>query len=69
MTRRTLAQPALPGYFNWKGYEVLVGSTGKEGLKKLQQEAVPVVISDVKLPDINGIKKCNQIKPVGLQLK
>ena len=39
-----------------EGYEVSVASTGKEGLKKLQQEAIPVVISDVKLPDINGIE-------------
>ena len=45
-----------------EGYEVLVASTGKEGLKKLQQEAVPVVISDVKLPDINGIELTSQIK-------
>jgi two-component system NtrC family response regulator len=45
-----------------EGYDVLVASTGKEGLKKLQQEAVPVVISDVKLPDINGIELASQIK-------
>ena len=45
-----------------EGYEVLVAATGKEGLKKLQQEAIPVVISDVKLPDINGIELTSQIK-------
>jgi two-component system NtrC family response regulator len=45
-----------------EGYEVLIASTGKEGLKKLQQEAIPVVISDVKLPDINGIELTSQIK-------
>ncbi|HEY8783552.1 MAG TPA: sigma-54 dependent transcriptional regulator [Mucilaginibacter sp.] len=45
-----------------EGYEVLVASTGKEGLKKLQQETIPVVISDVKLPDINGIELTSQIK-------
>ena len=45
-----------------EGYEVLVASTGKEGLRKLQQEAVPVVISDVKLPDINGIELTSRIK-------
>jgi two-component system NtrC family response regulator len=45
-----------------EGYEVLVASTGKEGLKKLQHEAIPVVISDVKLPDINGIELTTQIK-------
>jgi len=45
-----------------EGYEVLVASTAKEGLKKLQQEAIPVVISDVKLPDMNGIELTTQIK-------
>jgi two-component system NtrC family response regulator len=45
-----------------EGYEVLVASTAKEGLKKLQQEVISVVISDVKLPDINGIELTTQIK-------
>jgi two-component system NtrC family response regulator len=45
-----------------EGYEVLVASNGKDGLKKLQHEAIPVVISDVKLPDINGIELTTQIK-------
>ena len=45
-----------------EGYEVVVASTGKEGLKKLQQENLPVVISDVKLPDYNGIDLTLQIK-------
>jgi two-component system NtrC family response regulator len=45
-----------------EGYDVLVASTGKEGIKKLQQDVIPVVISDVKLPDINGIELTTQIK-------
>src|SRR6185312_7342742 len=45
-----------------EGYEVLVASTAKEGLKILQHEAIPVVISDVKLPDMNGIELTMQIK-------
>lgn len=45
-----------------EGYEVVVASTAKEGLRKLQQEIIPVIISDVKLPDINGIELASQIK-------
>src|ERR1700712_2659324 len=45
-----------------EGYDVLVAANGKEALKKLQQEIIPVVISDVKLPDINGIELTSQIK-------
>lgn len=45
-----------------EGYEVITASTGKEGLRKLQHEAVNVVLSDVKLPDSNGIELTEQIK-------
>jgi DNA-binding NtrC family response regulator len=45
-----------------EGYEVVVASTGKEGLKKLQQDTINVVLSDVKLPDVNGIELTEQIK-------
>lgn len=45
-----------------EGYDVIEASTGKEAIKKLQQDAVPVVISDVKLPDVNGIELTSQIK-------
>lgn len=45
-----------------EGYDVITASTAKEGLKKLQHEPVNVVLSDVKLPDINGIELTEQIK-------
>jgi len=45
-----------------EGYDVLVASNGKEAIRKLQQEVIPVVISDVKLPDVNGIELTSQIK-------
>ncbi len=45
-----------------EGYDVIAASTGREGLKKLQQEPVNVVLSDVKLPDSNGIELTEQIK-------
>jgi DNA-binding NtrC family response regulator len=45
-----------------EGYDVLTASTGKEGLRKLTQDVIQVVISDVKLPDINGIELTTQIK-------
>jgi two-component system NtrC family response regulator len=35
-----------------EGYDVIVASTGKEGLKKLQQDAIPVVISTIN----DGVK-------------
>src|ERR1700747_2940544 len=45
-----------------EGYEVITAATGKEGLRKLHHEPVQVVLSDVKLPDSNGIELTEQIK-------
>ena len=45
-----------------EGYEVVTAANGKEGLRKLQQDTFHVVLSDVKLPDSNGIELTGQIK-------
>ena len=43
-------------------FEVLEASTAKDGLRRLEHDVVDVVISDVKLPDINGIELTKTIK-------
>jgi len=45
-----------------EGFTVFQANTGKEGLKALAAQDIQVVISDVKLPDINGIELVKQIK-------
>src|SRR5256714_9194519 len=45
-----------------EGYEVAIAANGKDGLGKLQRESFHVVLSDVKLPDSNGIELTEQIK-------
>jgi two-component system, NtrC family, response regulator len=45
-----------------EGYKVFQAYTGKEGLKILAQEDIHVVLSDVKLPDVNGVELVKQIK-------
>lgn len=45
-----------------EGFRVLQAFTGKEGLKLLQQEDVLLVLSDVKLPDVNGVDLVKTIK-------
>ncbi|MBB6502049.1 DNA-binding NtrC family response regulator [Pedobacter cryoconitis] len=45
-----------------EGFTVFQANTGKEGLKVLANQEVHVVISDVKLPDINGVELVKQIK-------
>ncbi|MDT3404763.1 sigma-54-dependent transcriptional regulator [Mucilaginibacter terrae] len=45
-----------------EGFRVLQAATGKEGIKLLAQEDVLVVLSDVKLPDVNGVELVKTIK-------
>ncbi|MDB5115609.1 MAG: Transcriptional regulatory protein ZraR [Mucilaginibacter sp.] len=45
-----------------EGYDVLEAATAKDGLRRLDNEVIDVVISDVKLPDINGIELTKTIK-------
>lgn len=45
-----------------EGFRVFQAATGKEGLKLLANQEIDVVISDVKLPDINGVELVKQIK-------
>ena len=45
-----------------EGFQVHQAATGKEGLKLLLQEDVLVVLSDVKLPDVNGVDLVKDIK-------
>ncbi len=45
-----------------EGIRVLQAHTGKEGMKLLASQDIDVVISDVKLPDVNGVELVKQIK-------
>ncbi len=45
-----------------EGYTILEADTAKAGLKVLEREEVQLVLSDVKLPDKNGIELTAQIK-------
>ena len=45
-----------------EGYSVIQAATVKDGLKALGKEPIQVVISDVKLPDGNGVDLTARIK-------
>ncbi|MNJ94035.1 Transcriptional regulatory protein ZraR [compost metagenome] len=47
-----------------EGFKVFQAGTGKEGLKILANNEIYVVISDVKLPDINGVELVKEIKKI-----
>ncbi|SEA62407.1 sigma-54-dependent transcriptional regulator [Pedobacter hartonius] len=47
-----------------EGFKVFQAGTGKEGLKLLKTENILVVLSDVKLPDFNGVELVKEIKKI-----
>ncbi len=47
-----------------EGFKVFQANTAKEGLKALASQMVLVVISDVKLPDFNGVELVKEIKKI-----
>lgn len=48
--------------FEEEGYEVETALSGREGLKKARQGDFDVVVSDLKIPDINGIEVLERLK-------
>jgi two-component system NtrC family sensor kinase len=44
------------------GYEVLTASGGEEGIEKFKNESPPVVLTDIKMPGIDGIEVLKQVK-------
>jgi DNA-binding NtrC family response regulator len=44
------------------GYDVLAAETGRAGIELARREMVDVVISDLKLPDIDGLQVMDEIK-------
>lgn len=48
--------------FNSEGYYAIKANNGAEGLHKLEQHQIDLIISDVMMPVMDGIAFCKQIK-------
>ncbi len=52
----------LTRFFNRQGYTVVSAATGQEALDAIRSEAFPLVILDIKLPDIPGMELLSHLK-------
>ncbi|MFT5665685.1 MAG: two-component system chemotaxis response regulator CheY [Gammaproteobacteria bacterium] len=55
---RTVVRATLKG----AGYDVIEGVDGKDGISQLTGQKVHLIISDVNMPNMNGIEMVKQIK-------
>lgn len=52
----------LVSHLKKEGYKVLSASNGYNGLKKAESESPDIILSDIRLPDIEGITLLSRIK-------
>lgn len=57
---RTLLRIAL----THKGFEVFTASDGEEGIEIFEQEKPPIVLTDIKMPGIDGLEVLKRIKRI-----
>jgi response regulator RpfG family c-di-GMP phosphodiesterase len=43
-------------------FDIVLAASGHEGLKKFENEAFDIVISDLKMPGMNGVEMIQEIK-------
>ena len=53
---------ALRRLFRPQGYKVLMAEGGKAGLAVLAQETVDLVISDMRMPEMDGVQFLEQVR-------
>lgn len=57
-------QKIIQRYASRAGYDVLLASSGEEGLDIFKKENPPVVVTDTNLPGMDGFELCRSIKAV-----
>src|SRR3989339_1549106 len=52
-----------------QGYEIIAAMNGKEGIKKVTEKKFDVVISDIKMPGMDGVTVLGEIKKINPEIE
>ncbi|MEI6891333.1 MAG: response regulator, partial [Pontiella sp.] len=55
-------------FLTGKGYEVVVARDGREGLRALESERVDLVITDIMMPETDGLEVIMAIRGKGVDI-
>jgi len=58
----------LTGYLKKKGYKIFSASSGKEGIEIAKNNSVDIILSDYKMPDLNGTEVLEQVKKINPEI-
>ncbi len=58
----------LVGYLNRSGYNAIEASSGTEAIRVASGNVIDIIISDYKMPDINGLELMRQIKKLNPEI-
>jgi len=60
---------AIKKFLEAKGHSVVISSSGKKGLKLFKNKAFDVVLSDITMPDMDGLKLISKVKSIDQKVK
>lgn len=52
-----------------QGFQVILAQSGREGLNIFRREAVDLILTDLRLPDINGLEILKKAKDLDSQIE
>ena len=60
----SLLRKILTGLFEAEGYRVVAAATGREALERFGAEPVDLVVTDIRMPEIEGLELLDRLKRV-----
>jgi DNA-binding NtrC family response regulator len=60
----TLLRKILAGLFEGEGYRVVTAATGREALERFGAEPVDLVVTDIRMPEMEGIELLERLKAI-----